>query len=70
MHINDICTNIRHSEEVFEGAKPVLSSYSSLLYFVLPLLILLFLYLNGKIRENPAKIPVWQKIRQSIPQFI
>ncbi len=30
----------------FIGTKPVLSSYSSLLYFVLPLLILLFLYLN------------------------
>jgi hypothetical protein len=29
-----------------KGAKSVLSSYSSLQYFVLPLLILLFLYLN------------------------
>ena len=26
--------------------------------------------INDMYRENPAKIPVWQEIRQSIPQLI
>ena len=43
MHINYICTHIRHSEGFLEGAKLFLSSYSSILYYILPLLILLFL---------------------------
>ena len=54
--------------------------FLSLLFFsigaILRLLMLLFLYFNLQTcilmiyRENPAKIPVWQKIRQSIPQLI
>ena len=43
MHINYICTHIRYSEGFLEGAKLFLSSYSSILYYILPLLILLFL---------------------------
>jgi hypothetical protein len=42
MHINYICIHIRHSEGFFEGAKPFSSSYSSLLYYILPLLIPFF----------------------------
>ncbi len=32
--------------------------------------LLILLFLSLLILENPAKIPVWQKIRQSIPQLI
>jgi hypothetical protein len=55
-----------------EEAKPFLSSYSSLLYYILPLLTVFFSSYNLTVfcRENPAKIPVWQKIRQSIPLLI
>jgi len=57
------CTHIHHSEGFFEEAKPFISSDSSLLYYSLPLLSIFFSSYNLTIcfRENPAKIPVWQK---------
>ncbi len=37
-----ICTHIRHSEGFSEGAKPFLSSYSSLLYYIIFFIFLFF----------------------------
>ncbi len=51
------CTHIRHSEGFFEEAKPFLSSYSSLLYYILPLLTVFFSSHNLTVccRETPRK---------------
>ena len=79
MHINYICTHIRHSEGFLEGAKLFLSSYSSLLYTIFFLFLFFSSYnltvccITTKLmtcRENPAKIPVWEKIRKSIQLLI
>jgi hypothetical protein len=66
MHINDICAHILHSEGFFEGAKPVLSSYSSQLYYVLPLLILLF---PRKFQFGKKSAKVYHSLYSSIEQL-
>ncbi len=57
------CTHIRHSEGFFEEAKPFLSSYSSLLYYILPLLTVFFSSYNLTVccRETPRKFQFAKK---------
>jgi hypothetical protein len=76
MHINEIFTVFVHISVILRGfsKRPILFlfSYSSLLYYILPFLSVFFSSYNLIVccRENPAKIPVWRKIRQSITLLI